>query len=64
MLSERLVMSEYEKCECGEVLEWIDNAWATYGMSYEAEIIDIYECTSCDKVYSKRRGQDDLEEYD
>jgi hypothetical protein len=57
-------MSDYTCDYCGEMLEYFDNAWTKYGDSYEEEIIDLYECKKCDKMFSKRDRDWDLEEYD
>ena len=54
-------MSTYD-CDCGNELEYFGNEWAKYCMSDCEEIIDIYECEKCNKMYSKREGNFELEE--
>jgi hypothetical protein len=53
-----------ETCECGNELEYFGNEWAKYCMSDCEEIIDIYECGKCKRMYDKREGNFELEERD
>jgi len=52
------------KCDCGNELEYFGNEWARYGDSYEEEIVSIYECGKCNRMYDKREGNFELEERD
>ncbi len=52
-----------EICSCGNELEFDRCEYAKYCMSDCEELIDIYICSNCDKEYSKREGNFELEEY-
>ena len=51
-------------CYCGEELRCERNEWAKYGMSDCEELIDIYKCESCGRMFSKREGNFELQEYE
>lgn len=54
-------MKTYE-CNCGNELELERCEWAKYCFSDCEEVISIYKCNVCNKEFSKRGGNFDLEE--
>jgi hypothetical protein len=54
---------EIEEClYCGEEMELDRCDYAKYGMSDCEEIVSIYECKTCNKWFTKREGNFELEE--
>lgn len=48
-------------CDCGEILEFVDCEWAKYTFSDCEELVSIYGCRKCKRMFTQRDGNFDME---